>query len=70
MSTPLDLGGILSAILSALTTAINTVINVISANMGTIVTLGLTVALVAGAFFLVRRYFGQLTGWFRGFFRF
>ena len=70
MSTPADLGTILSSIISALQTAVQTVINVVSANIGTIMTLALTVALVGGAFYLVRRYFGAITGWFRGLFRF
>jgi hypothetical protein len=70
MSTPFDLGTILSSIVSALQTAIQTVINVVSANMGTIITLGITVMLVSGAFLLVRRYFRNITGWFRGLFGF
>jgi uncharacterized membrane-anchored protein len=70
MSTPADLGTILSNIVSALQTAVQTVINVVSANIGTIMTLAITVALVGGAFYLVRRYMGAITGWFRGLFRF
>jgi uncharacterized membrane-anchored protein len=70
MSTPVDLGSILAGIVSALQNAVQTVINVISANIGTIMTLTLTIALVGGAFYLVRRYMGSITGWFRGLFRF
>ena len=69
MSTPLDLGTLLGGILSALQGAISTIVNVISANMGTLMTLGITVALAGAAFYLVRRYFGNITRWFTGFFR-
>jgi uncharacterized membrane-anchored protein len=70
MSTPVDLGSILSSIVSALQTALQTVINVVTANMGTLMTLGLTVVLVGGAFYMVRRYLRNITGWFRGLFAF
>jgi len=69
MSTPIDLGTLLGGILSALQGAIGTIVNVISANMGTLMTLGITVALVGSAFYLVRRYFGNITRWFTSFFR-
>jgi predicted amidohydrolase len=70
MSTPFDLGTILSSIVSALQTALQTVINVVTANMDTIITLGITVMLVGGAFTLVRKYFRNITSWFRGLFTF
>ena len=70
MSTPIDVGAILSSAISALLDAISAVVNVLAQNIGAIVSLAVLGAIVGGVFYLVRRFGRSIAGWVRGFFGF
>jgi len=65
MSTPVDLGAMLSNVFNALISAFTTIVNVIAENAGTIVSILVAVGVVGLAFYLVRRFGRSITGWFR-----
>lgn len=65
MSTPVDIGAMLSSVLSAIVDAFNTVVNVLSENIGTIVTLALVGGIVALSVKLVGKYAKEFAGMFR-----
>jgi len=67
MSTPIDVGAILSSAITALINAITSVVNVLAENIGAVVSLAILGAIVGGVFYLVKRFGRSITGWFRGF---
>lgn len=70
MSTPVDIGTVVSNLLNAVVSAFQDLINIVSENLGTIVSLALVGGIIGATVYIVRRFGGSLAGMFRGLFRF
>ena len=68
MSTPIDVGAIITNALNALVNAITGIVNALAEHMGTFVSLAILGGIVGGVFYAVRRWGRSIFGWLRGFF--
>ncbi len=71
MSSPTtNLSSIFGNLLNTLVNAFNTLVEVVSDNLPTLIEIGLAAAVIGAAVYAIKRYAGEIAGFFRGFIRF